>query len=127
MYNLIVRAYVGIGNKKEAAVTCEYLRDTNFPHVHEPVFGMRQSCKLYLVEDCHRELWSLLNETDRNQLQNCDFPLSSANLSKLYYMLGEYEMAVKCFPKDISQMLDMKIACLRLAGNELIDLNRANE
>ena len=129
LYNLMVQAYVGIGNKKEAVATCEYLSDTNFPHVQEPVFGMRPSCKLYLLEDCHRKLLSLLNEKDRNQLQNCDFPLSSANLSKLYYKLGEYELAAKYFPKDVesSEMLEMKITCLRLAGNELIDLNRANE
>ena len=129
LYNLLVRAYVGMEKKKEAVATCEILTDVNFLDVHEASFGKRPSCKPYLVEDCHRELLSLLSEEDRHQFQNCDFPLSSANLAKLYYMLGEYEMAVKYFPENVeaSEMLEMKISCLRLAGNELVDLKRGND
>ena len=129
LYNLLVRAYVGIRKRKEAVAACETLTDVNAPDVHEPVYGKRPSCKPYLVEDCHRELLSLLNDEDRHQFQNGDFPLSTSNLMKLYYMLGEYEMAVKYLPKDVKspEMLEMKISCLRLAGNELIDLNRGDE
>ena len=125
----MVRAYVGIRKRKEGVATCETLADVNSPKVHEPVYGKRRSCKPYLVEDCHRELLSLLSEKDRHQFQDCDFPLSSANLVKLYYMFGEYEMAVKYLPEDVetSEMLEMKISCLRLAGNELVDSNRRNE
>ena len=128
LYNLLVRAYVGMGKKKEAVATCEILTDFNLLDVHEASFGKRPSCKPYLVEDCHREVLSLLSEEDRHQFQNCDFPLSSANLAKLYYMLGEYEMAVKYFPENVeaSEMLEMKISCLRLAGNELVDLKRGD-
>ena len=129
LYNLLVQAYVGMRKRKEAVATCEILTDVTSPDVHEPVYGKRPSCKPYLIEDCHRELLSLLCEEARNQFQNCDFPLSSANLAKLYYMLGEYEMAAKYFPKDVetSEMLEMKISCLRLAGNELVDLNRGDD
>ena len=129
LYNLLVRAYVGIRKRKEGVAMCETLTDVNSPKVHEPVYGKRRSCKPYLVEDCHRELLSLLSEKDRHQFQDCDFPLSSANLVKLYYMFGEYEMAVKYLPEDVetSEMLEMKISCLRLAGNEMVDSNRRNE
>ena len=129
LYNLLVRAYVGMGKKKEAVAACETLTDVNSPDVQEPVYGKRPSCKPYLVEDCHRKLLSLLSEEDQHQFQNCEFPLSSPNVLKLYYMLGQYEMAVKYLPKDVksAEMLEMKISCLRLAGNELIDLNRGDE
>ena len=125
--NLMVRAYVGIEKKKEAVAMCETLTDVNLLDVHEQLYGKRPSCKPYLVKDCHRELFSLLNEEDQNQFENCDFPLSSANLTKLYYMLGEYEMALKYLDVESSEMLDMKVSCLRLAGNELVDSNRGNE
>ena len=126
--NLLVRAYVGIRKRKEAVANSS-LTDVNSPDVHEPVYGKRPSCKPYLVEDCHRELRSLLDEEDRHHFQNCEFLLSSSNLMKLYYMLDEYEMAVKYLPKDVksSEMLEMKISCLRLAGNKLVDLNRGHE
>ena len=129
LFNLLVRAYVGMGKRKEAVTTCETLTDVDSSDVHEPVYGKRPSCKPYLVEDCHRELLSLLSEEHRRQFQNCDFPLSSPNLAKLYYMLGQYEMAVKYFSKDVesAEMLEMKISCLRLAGNELIDSKRGGE
>ena len=129
LYNLMVRAYVGMRKKKEAVAMCEILTDANSQDVHESKFGKRPSCKPHLVEDCHRELLSLLSEEDRHQFQICNFPLSSSILAKLYYMLGEYEMAAKYFPKDVetSEMLEMKIFCLRLAGNQLVDSNRGNE
>ena len=129
LYNLMVRAYVGMEKKKEAVATCETFTDVNLLDVHEQLFGKRPSCKPHLVEDCHRELLSLLNEEDQNHFPNCDFPLSSANLAKLYHMLGEYEMALKYVPKDVEspEMLEMKISCLRLAGNELVNLNREDE
>ena len=127
--NLLVRAYIGMGKKKEAVATCEILTDVDLLDVQEAFFGKRPFCKLYLVADCHRELLSLLNDEDRHQFQNCDFPLSSANLAKFYYMLNEYEMAAKYLPKDVAtvEMLEIKISCLRLAGNELVDLNRGDE
>ena len=123
LYNLMVRAYVGMGKKKEAVDVCEIFTNVNLLDVHEVKYGKRPSCKPFLVEDCHRELLSLLNEEERNQLQKCDFPLSSVNLMKLYYMLGEYVVALKYFPEDVesSEMLEIKISCLRLAGNELVD------
>ena len=129
LYNLLVRGYVGMGKKKEAVATCETLTDVDSSDVHEPVYGKRPSCKPYLFEDCHRQLLSLLSEEDRHQFQNCDFPLSSPNLAKFYYMLGQYEMAVKYFPKDVEspEMLEMKISSLRLAGNELINSKRGDE
>ena len=129
LYNLMVRAYVGMGKQKEAVATCEFLTDANLLDVHEASFGKRPSCKPHLVEDCHRELLSLLTEEDQHQFENCDFLLSSANLAKLYYMLGEYRMAVKYFPEDgeTLEMLEMKISCLRLVGNELVDSNRGDE
>ena len=129
LYNLLVRAYVGMGKQKEAVATCEILTDVDLLDVHEASFGKRPSCKPYLVEDCHRQLLSLLNEEGRHQFQNCDFPLSSTNLAKLYYMLREYQMAVKYLHMDVEspEVLEMKISCLRLAGNELVDSNRGNE
>ena len=114
LYNVMVRAYVGMRKKKEAVATCEILTDVNLPDVHEPVYGKRPSCKPYLVEDCHRELLSLLSEEDQNHFKNCDFPLSSSNLAKLYYMLGEYEMASKCFPKSVE-------------SSEFVDFNGEDE
>ena len=127
--NLMVRAYVGVGKKKEGVAACETLMDVDLLDIHESQFGKRPSCKPYLVEDCHRELLSLLNKEDRHQFQNCDFPLSSSIVAKLFYMLGEYEMAAKYFPKNMESldMLEMKIFCLRLAGNQLVDSNRGNE
>ena len=129
LYNRLVRAYVGMGNRKEAVAKCEILTDANLLDVHEASFGKRPSCKPYLVEDCHRQLLSLLSEGDQQQFQNCEFPLSSVNLAKLYYMFGEYEVAAKYFPKDVetSEMLEMKISCLRLAGNELVESTRGDE
>ena len=126
LYNLLVRAYVGMGKKKEAVATCEILTDVNWLDVHESKFGKRPSCKPHLIENCHHELLSLLNEQARYQFQKCDFPLSPAILVKLYYILGEYEMALKYYSKDVesSEMVETKISCLRLAANES---NRKNE
>ena len=72
--NLLVRTYVGIRKRKEAVATCEILTDVNSPDVHKPVYGKRPPCKPYLVEDCHRELLSLLSKEDQHQFQNCEFP-----------------------------------------------------
>ena len=129
LYNLLVRVYIGMEKKKEAVAMCEILTDVDLLDVHEASFGKRASCKPYLVEDCHRQLLSLLNEEDRHQFQNCDFPLSSTNLAKLYYMLREYQMAVKYLHMDVEspEVVEMKISCLCLAGNELVDSNRGDE
>ena len=129
LYNLLVRVYVGMEERKEAVAMCEILTDVDLLDVHEASFGKRPSCKPYLVEDCHRQLLSLLNEEDRHQFQNCDLPLSSTNLAKLYYMLREYQMAVKYLHMDVEspEVVEMKISCLCLAGNELVDSNRGDE
>jgi hypothetical protein len=72
---------------------------------------------------------SLASDEERKQLQNCDFPLSRTNLAKLYYILNEYTLALKYFPKDVESpdLVEMKIACLRLAENDLVETNRGNE
>jgi tetratricopeptide (TPR) repeat protein len=42
-------------------------------------------------------------------------------------MLGEYVMALENFPEDVESSDELMMSCLRLAGNELVNLNRGNE
>ena len=130
MYCMMVRVFVGMEKKKEAAATCENLTAVDRLDVHEAMFGKRSSCKPYLVGACHRQLLSFLSrDKDRKLFQNCDLPLSSTNLAKLYFMLDEYVLALKYFPNEIESpdLLKMKISCLHLAGNELVNLDRGRK
>ena len=114
MYNTIVQVLVGMGKRREAVAACEKLTAFSVV-VHESIFGQRPSSIPYLIETCHRELLSLLNDEDQKQLQNCEFPLSPANLFKLYYMVNEYILALKYYPNETESpdLIEMKISCLR--------------
>jgi tetratricopeptide (TPR) repeat protein len=125
----MVRVFVEMGKKREAVAACEKLTAANPVVVHDAIDGKRPSITPYLIEACHRELLSLLSDEDQKQIQNCEFPLSPANIFKLYYMLNEYTLALKYYT-NVTQSLDlieMKISCLRLAGNELVKMDRGNE
>ena len=128
MYSTMVRVFVGMGKKREAVSACEKLT-ANPVVVYESVFGKRPSSIPYLIEACHRELLSLLSDEDRKQLQNCEFPLSPANIFKLYYMLNGYTLALKYYTNEAHSpdLIEMKISCLRLAGNELVEMDRGKE
>ena len=128
MYSTMVRVFVGLGKKREAVAACEKLT-ANPVVVHDAIHGKRPSSIPYLVEACHRELLSLLSDEDRKQLQNCEFPLSPANIFKLYYMLDGYTFALKYYTNETQSpdLIEMKISCLRLAGNELVEMDRGNE
>ena len=126
---IMVQVFVGMRKKKEAVAACEHLTAVNSLDVHEAMCGKRPSCKPYLVKACHRQLLFLLSEKNRKQFEKCDLPLSPTNLVKLYYMLEEYVSASKYLPKEVEspELLEMKISCLRLAGNELVGLDRGKE
>ena len=128
MYSTMVRVFVGMGKKREAVAACEKLT-ANPVVVHDAIYGKRPSSIPYLIEACHRELLSLLSDEDKKQLQNCEFPLSLANIFKLYYMLNEYVLALKYYTNETesANLIEMKISCLRLAGNELVEMDRGNE
>jgi tetratricopeptide (TPR) repeat protein len=128
MYSTMVRVFVGLGKKREAVAACEKLT-ANPVVVHDAFHGKRPSSIPYLIEACHRELLSLLSDEDRKQLQNCEFPLSPANIFKLYYMLNEYTFALKYYTNETQSpdLIEMKISCLRLAGNELVEMDRGDE
>ena len=126
---LQIRVFVGMGQKKEAVAAYENMTAVNTPEIHEAIFGTRPSSKAYLIEDCQRELLSLLSPENQSQFQSFDLPLSPTNRIKLYYMLDEYVLALQCFPQELEspELLEMKISCLCLAGNKLVDLNRVHE
>jgi tetratricopeptide (TPR) repeat protein len=128
MYSTMVRVFVGMGKKREAVSACEKLT-ANPVVVYESVFGKRPSSIPYLIEASHRELLSLLSDEDRKQLQNCEFPLSPANIFKLYYMLNGYTFALKYYTNEAHSpdLIEMKISCSRLAGNELVEMDRGKE
>ena len=128
MYSTMVRVFVGMGKKREAVSACEKLT-ANPVVVYESVFGKRPSSIPYLIEACHRDLLSVLSDEDRKQLQNCEFPLSPANIFKLYYMLNGYTFALKYYTNETQSpdLIEMKISCLRLAGNELVKMDRGKE
>ena len=128
LYSSMVPVLVAIGKKDEAVAACENLT-ANSVDVHKAMIGQRRPCVPYLIEACHRELLSLASDEERKQLQNCDFPLSRTNLAKLYYILNEYTLALKYFPKDVESpdLVEMKISCLRSAGNDLVETNRRSE
>lgn len=128
MYSTKVRVLVGMEKKREAVAACETLA-ANSVFVHETFVGKRPSCYPYLIEACQRELLSLVKEDDRKQLEDCDFPLLAANLAKLYYMLNEYTLAIKYCPEDVksAELIDMKISCFRLAGNNLVEISKGDE
>ena len=124
----VILVFVEMGKKREAVAACEKL--TANPVVfHDAIHGKRPSSITYLIEACHRELLSLLSDEDQKQLQNCEFPLSQANIFKLYYMLNEYSLALKYYTNETqsSDLIEMKISCLRLAGNELVEMDRGKE
>jgi tetratricopeptide (TPR) repeat protein len=123
----LVRVFVEMGKKREAVAACEKLIAANPVVVHDAIDGKRPSCMPYLIEACHRELLSLLSDEDLKQLENCEFPLSPANIFKLYYMLNEYSLALKYYTNETADLIEMKISCLRLAGNELVEMDRGDE
>ena len=126
---LQIRVFVGMGQKKEAVAAYENMTAVISPEINKAIFGTRPSSKVYLIEDCQRELLSLLSPENQSQFQSFDLPLSPTNRIKLYYMLNEYVLALKCFPQELEspELLEMKISCLCLAGNKLVDLNRGRE
>jgi tetratricopeptide (TPR) repeat protein len=128
IYSTMVRVFVGMGKKREAVDACEKLT-ANPVVVHDAIHGKRPSSIPYHIEACHRELLSLLSDEDRKQLQNCEFPLSPANIFKLYYMLNEYTFALKYYTNETQSpdLIEMLISCLRLAGNELVKMDRGKE
>jgi tetratricopeptide (TPR) repeat protein len=128
MYSTMVRVFVGLGKKREAVAACEKLT-ANPVVVHDAIHGKRPSSILYLIEACHRELLFLLCDEDRKQLQNCELPLSPANIFKLYYMLNGYTFALKYYTNETQSpdLIEMKILCLRLAGNEFVEMDRGDE
>jgi tetratricopeptide (TPR) repeat protein len=125
----MVRVFVEMGKKREAVAACEKLTAANPVVAHDAFHGKRPSSIPYLIEACHRELLSLLCDEDQKQLQNCEFPLSSANIFKLYYMLNQYILALEYYTNETQSpdLIEMKISCLRLAGNELVEMDRGNE
>jgi hypothetical protein len=125
----LVRVFVEMGKKREAVAACEKLTAANPVVVHDAIDGKRPSSIPYPIEVCHRELLSLLSDEDQKQLQNCEFPLSPANIFKLYYMLNEYTLALKYYTNETESphFIEMKISCLRLAGNELVEIDRGYE
>ncbi|CAB3983516.1 ---NA--- [Paramuricea clavata] len=124
----MVLVFVEMGKKREAVAACEKLT-ANPAVVHDTIHEKRPSSIPYLVEACHHELLSLLSYEDQKQLQNCEFPLSPANIFKLYYMLNQYTLALKYYTNETQSpdLIEMKISCLRLAGNELVEMDRGNE
>ena len=128
MHSTMVRVFVGMGKKPEAVAACENLT-ANSVVVHEGMIGKRPSCLPYLIEACHRQLLSLVGDEDRKQLENCDFPLAPPNLARLYYLLKEHTLALKYCPKEVKSpdLIEMKISCFRLAGNDLVEMSRGNE
>ncbi|CAB3992657.1 ---NA--- [Paramuricea clavata] len=128
MYSTMVRMFVGMGKKGEAVAACEKLT-ANPIVVHDAIYGKRPSSIPYLIEAWHRKLLSLLSDEDQKQLQNCEFPLSPANIFKLYYMLNEYTLAMKYYTNETQSpdLIEIKISCLRLAGNELVEMDRGKE
>ncbi|CAB3983517.1 ---NA--- [Paramuricea clavata] len=128
MYSTMVRVFVGMRKKREAVAASEKLT-ANTVVVHDAIHGKRPSSIPYLIEACHRELLSLLSEEDRKQLRNCELPLSPANIFKLYYMLNEYTLALKYYTNETQSpdLFEMVISCLRLAGNELMEMDRGDE
>ena len=126
---LQIRVFVGMGQKKEAVAAYENMTAVISPEINQAIFGTRPSSKAYLIEDCQRELLSLLSPENQSQFQSFDLPLSPTNRIKLYYMLNEYVLALQCFPQELEspELLEMKISCLCLAGNKLVNLNRVDE
>ncbi|CAB4038084.1 ---NA--- [Paramuricea clavata] len=122
------RVFVEMGKKREAVSACEKLT-ANPVVVHDAIHREPPSSITYLIEACHRELLSLLSDEDRKQLQNCELPLSPASIFKLYYMLNEYTLALKYYTNETQSpdLSEMKISCLRLAGNELVEMGRGDE
>jgi tetratricopeptide (TPR) repeat protein len=128
MYSTMVRVFVGLGKKREAVAACEKLT-ANPVVVHDAIHGKRPSNIPYLIEACHRELLSLLSDEDQKQLHNCEFPLSPENIFKLYYMLKEYSLALKYYTNETQSpdLVEMRMSCLYLAGNELVEMDRGDE
>ena len=128
MYSTMVRVFVGLGKKVEAVAACEKLT-ANPVVVHDAIDEKRPSSIPYLIEACHRELLSLLSDEDQKQLQYCEFPLSTANIFKLYYMLNQYTLALEYYTDETQSpdMIEMQISCLRLAGNELVEMDREED
>jgi tetratricopeptide (TPR) repeat protein len=128
MYSTMVRVFVEMGKKREAVAACEKLT-ANPVVVHDAIHAKRPSSIPYLIEACHRELLSLLSDEDQKQLQNCEFPLSPANIFKLYYMLNEYTFALTYYTNETesADLIEMKISCLHLAGSELVEMDRGRK
>ncbi|CAB3984614.1 PREDICTED: uncharacterized protein LOC109482825 isoform X2 [Paramuricea clavata] len=128
MCRTMFRVFVEMGKKREAVAACEKLT-ANPVVVHNAIDRKRPSSIPYLIEACHRELLSLLSDKDRKRLQNCELPLSPANIFKLYYMLNEYSLALKYYTNETHSpdLIEMKMSCLHLAGYELVEMDRGDE
>lgn len=137
-YNTLVRAYVGVGRRKEAVGAYEKL-SSNGKEVR-PFTVNKTPCLPYLLTSCQKMLVSLCEEQSDLTFEDFDFPLSTVNVARIYYALGEYEPALESCKKSIRltettksekdkacDSLQGDLLSLRLAGNALVMLERGDE
>ena len=129
VYSLAVFVYAGLGMTSKAVLACEKLSTQR--DLVRPMSTLQPSLTSYLLAACQRKLSFLVN--DQN-VENCDFPLSPINLAKLYYELMEYELVLKCCSEILESVMSpsselepsdsnyLKLACLRIVGNTIIQL-----
>ena len=138
-YNTLVRAYVGIGKRKEAVRAYEKL-SRNGKEVRPPFSINKTPCLPYLLTSCQKMLLSLCKEQSDLAFEDFDFPLSTVNVARVYYALGEYELTLEsCKGANrlnettqgemdrAPESLQRDLLSLRLAGNALVMLERGNE
>lgn len=138
-YSGLVRAYVGMGTKKEAVAAYEKLSSSGKDLRHTP-FGNRPPLLPYLLSSCQKGLLSLVEDQSYLQFNDSDFPLSEGNLAKVFYELGEYELTLSCCQKartltepsqskdtEAMDLFQSELSSLRLTGNALVMLGRENE
>ncbi|XP_046862000.1 uncharacterized protein LOC124455394 [Xenia sp. Carnegie-2017] len=117
-YSLLVRVYVQLGNKREAVISFDKLstegRDL------QTGLGITTVCLSYLLEKSEKYLVSLIEEPGKLSFDESDFPLSTENLAKVYYELGEYAFTLNmCVTARKFTFLstECQLSMARLEGN----------
>ena len=136
-YSTLVRAFVGMGKKREAVAACEKL-SMNGEEIE--IFTKRPPFMQCLLGACHKALLSLVDDQSCLQFQNVVLPMSGSNLAKLYRELGVYEPTLEYCEKFGSSAaplssepagsldstpLTLSSSCLY--GNALVELGKVDE
>ncbi|XP_028395686.1 uncharacterized protein LOC114519715 [Dendronephthya gigantea] len=131
-YTSLVRAYVQLGNGREACKALDILLKNGEDLPRSAIYTT--SCLSHLIAFCQKYLMSLIKDPSKLSFDDSEFPLSRGNFAKLYYELGEYELALNLCeewftvsqPTNETEYLN-KLSSVRVTADALVMMGRGDE